>query len=129
MNRSIILLSTFFTFLMFTSFVTSIPFLSKHEDDPLSGFKECKEDNFPDTITAYDYSPNPIEVGQPITVHIAGEATEPIVEGSELLIDGFLDNEKAFNETADFCQVFVAPTSKCPVKDHFDITTSYPTQV
>ena len=27
----------------------------------------------------------------------------------------------------DFRQYFVEPSSKCPLKDHFDITTTYPT--
>src|SRR5581483_1391680 len=93
------------------------------------GFKVCQGDNFPDVITAFDFSPNPLEVGQPLNIHIAGEAPVPIVEGSLLYVDGFLKGQKAFNETVDFCQFFVAQNSKCPLKDNFDITATYPTQV
>ena len=113
-------------FLMFVTFVTSIPLLSERHNDPLSGFKEC-DGYFPDKITLFSFSPDPVVVGQPINIRMAGDIPEPIEEGSTLTVTGFLNNEQAFNDVTDFCQYFVEPNFKCPLKDHFDITTSYPT--
>ena len=118
MNRSIILVTIF---LMFVSFVTSIPLLSERDDDPLSGFKEC-EGYHPDSITLFSFSPNPIVVGQPINIHIAGDLPAPIKEGSTLNVTSYLDNKQKFTKVRDFCKFFVEPKYKCPVEGHFDIT-------
>ena len=122
MNRSIILLTIF---LMLTSFVTSIPFPSER-NDPLSGFKECEGD-FPDTITAFSFKPDPVDVGEPLTVRIASDAYVPMKNGSLITVTGYLNNEQAFNEVTDFCQYFVEQSSECPVEGHFDITATQPT--
>ena len=122
MNRSIIILLTIF--LMFASFVLSVPYPSEY-NDPLSGFEECKGD-YPDIITLYKYSPNPVVVGQPVTIHIAGYAPVPIKEGSLIKVTRHND-EQTFHEEIDFCKDFVEQSSKCPIKGHFNLTAIHPT--
>lgn len=66
-----ILLAILLIFLTFTS-STLI-----RRQDAFNGFKEC-QGNFPNKITSYEFTPNPIVTGQVVTVHMRGIATVPI---------------------------------------------------
>src|SRR5690349_1379590 len=121
--RVIILLNIF---LMLASFATSIAI---KRDDPLSGFKQCDGD-FPNPITLYNYSPNPVVVGQMITVRIGGEVTKTIEKGALVKVTGYQDKKELFTYEQDYCKMFVEPSGfKCPVgKGHFEHTASFPAE-
>jgi hypothetical protein len=118
--RVIILLSIF---LMFVSFTASIAI---KRNDPLTGFKQCDGD-FPNPITLYSYSPNPVVVGQMITVRIGGEVTKPIEKGALVKVTIYQDKKELYTYERDYCKMFVEPSgSKCPVgKGHFEHTASF----
>ncbi|GBB87538.1 hypothetical protein RclHR1_00140042 [Rhizophagus clarus] len=116
MNR-INLISIFSILLIFASFATSTPL---KRQDQLTGFKQC-QGTFPNSITVLTYTPNPVVLGQNVTVHIAGKATEVIKQGTTLVYTGYFENEptkQAFQHQVDFCDTFVKPNgSECPVKE------------
>ncbi|RGB27181.1 hypothetical protein C1646_769464 [Rhizophagus diaphanus] len=113
----------FIIFLIFVTFASSTPI---RRQDTLSGFKPCKG-NFPNEITTYNYTPNPIIVGQENTVHITGIATVTIENGALYKITGFYENIQIFHHEIGFCEAIVEPSGfKCPVKDNFDFTTKFP---
>lgn len=109
-------------FLIFVTFVSSTPI---RRQDALSGFKPCKG-NFPNEITTYTYTPNPIMMGQEATVRIAGKATVTIENGALYKVTGFYENKQIFHYDINFCEAIVEPSGfKCPVKDNFDFTTKF----
>ena len=104
MNRFIIILFTIFIF--FTSFVKSIPSALQKREDPLSGFKQCKG-KFPNVITAYDYSPDPIVYTKPVKVLIAGNAAVGVEQGALMTATGYYKDRIAYLYGIDYCKVFV----------------------
>ena len=121
MNRFIILITIFF---VLASFATSTP-LRRH-DDPLSGFKQCSG-YFPNYITKFDYTPDPVLVDHNITVCIGGKATEVIESGAEIVFTWFLDDKEVFRTVFDFCDYFVEQSGySCPVeKGHFEFSSTW----
>jgi hypothetical protein len=106
--------------LVFVTFASSI-----RCQDALSGFKPC-QGNFPNSVTTYIYTPNPIVVGQEATVRIAGKATVTIENGALYKITGFYENIQIFHHEIGFCDAIVTPSGfTCPVKDNFDFTTMF----
>jgi hypothetical protein len=100
-------------FLIFASFATSTPL---KRQDQLSGFKQC-QGTFPNSITVLNYSPNPVIVGQNVTVNMAGTATEIIKQGTTLVNTGYLKGVQEFQHQVDYCETFVKPSGfECPVK-------------
>jgi len=114
MNR-ITLLSIFGIFLIFASFATSTPLKRQ-----LEGFKQCEGD-IPNTLSAFDFTPNPVVLGQNVTVHIAGKATEIVNPGTLVVYTGYDKSDPskpAFQHQLDYCEIFVQPSgSVCPVKE------------
>lgn len=125
MNR-INLIGIFSIFLIFASFATSTPL---KRQDQLSGFTQC-QGTFPNSITVLSYTPNPVVVGQNVTVHLAGKATEIIKQGTTLVHTGYFKDEptkQAFQHSQDFCETFVKQSgSECPVKEgDYSFTASW----
>ncbi|GBB87540.1 hypothetical protein RclHR1_00140044 [Rhizophagus clarus] len=113
MNISLIII------LVFVTFVSSTPI--KRQD----ALKQCKG-NFPNEITTYTYTPNPIVIGQETTFHIAGKATVAIENGALYKIMGFYGKKQIYHYDVDFCEAIVAPSGfTCPVKGNFDFTPHY----
>jgi hypothetical protein len=116
MNR-INLITIFSIFLIFASFATSTPL---KRQDQLSGFKQC-QGTFPNSITALSYSPNPVVIGQNVTVNMVGTATEIIKQGTTLVYTGYSKDEptkQEFQHQLDYCETFVKQSgSECPVKE------------
>ncbi|GBB87083.1 hypothetical protein RclHR1_13550001 [Rhizophagus clarus] len=112
-----------FIILLFATFSSSS--LIKRQD-ALSGFKPCNG-NFPDEITIYSYSPNPLVEGQMATSRIAGKATVPIENGALYNLTGFYENQQAFQHVFDFCKIYVVPNSlTCPINGDYDFTINFP---
>jgi hypothetical protein len=106
-------------FLVFMTFVSSTPI---RRQDALSGFKQC-QGNFPNEITVFNFTPNPLVAGQESTGRIAGKTIEPIENGALYKITGFYENQQVIHHEIGFCEMFVTPSgSNCPVKDNFDFT-------
>src|SRR2546425_12734735 len=103
MNRFMILL-----ILLFASFAKSIPSVLQTRKDTLGGFKQCKG-KFPNTITEYSYSPDPIVDGEPMKVHLAGKATVAVEKGALLTIRGYDKNQLIFIFGVDYCKALVEP--------------------
>src|SRR4051794_39460071 len=124
MNRFIISLSIF---LIFASFAKSIPFALEKRDDALSGFKQCNGD-FPNVITSFGYSPDPIIAGQMVNAHIAGEATAVVEKGASITLSGYYENVLDFMFIFDYCELFVEQSGfHCPKeKGDFDFKASWP---
>jgi hypothetical protein len=111
-------------FLVFATLVSSTPI---RRQDALSGFKQCKGNDFPNEITTYTYNPNPMIIGQEITVRIAGKATVTIENGALYKIMGYYENKQLFHDEISFCENIVELSGfKCPVKDNFEFTTKFP---
>ncbi|CAG8762307.1 8404_t:CDS:1, partial [Funneliformis caledonium] len=90
-----------------TSFVKSTP-LYIRMDNSLSGFKPCKDYDYPITLTSLTVSPDPIILGQNITIHTVGQTAVVIEEGALMRV--YHDpNGKPVIET-DFCKLFVDPS-------------------
>ncbi|PKC71766.1 hypothetical protein RhiirA1_412748, partial [Rhizophagus irregularis] len=105
----------FIVFLILVTFVSSTPI---RRQDALSGFKPCQGD-FPNEITSFSFTPNPLVGGQEFTVRIGGKATVTI-ESSTLY--RLTVNKQVIYETS-FCKEFVIPSGfTCPVNDNFDFT-------
>jgi hypothetical protein len=102
------------------TFVSSTPI---RRQDALNGFKQCQGD-FPNEITVFKFTPNPLVAGQEATGNIAGKATVTMIENGALYkITGF---KQAFQREISFCEAIVAPSGhSCPVKDNFDFTTKF----
>jgi hypothetical protein len=108
--------------LVFVTFVSSTPI---RRQDALSGFKPC-QGNFPNEITTYVYTPDPIVVGQETTVRIAGKATVTIEKGALYKVTGFYENKQISHYDISFCEAIVTPSGfTCPVKGNFDFTTKF----
>ncbi|RGB43382.1 hypothetical protein C1646_681218 [Rhizophagus diaphanus] len=105
----------FVVFLIFVTFVSSTPI---RRQDALSGFKPC-QGNFPNEITLFSFTPNPLVGGQEFTVRIGGKATVTIENGT---LYKLTVNKEVIYETS-FCKEFVIPSGfTCPVNDNFDFT-------
>ncbi|RGB27766.1 hypothetical protein C1646_376485 [Rhizophagus diaphanus] len=105
----------FGVFLIFVTFVSSTPI---RRQDALSGFKPC-QGNFPNEITLFIFTPNPLVGGQEFTVRIAGKVTVTIESGA---LYKLTVNKQGIHETS-FCKEFVIPSGfTCPVNDNFDFT-------
>ncbi|GBC00343.1 hypothetical protein RclHR1_03820008 [Rhizophagus clarus] len=110
------------------TFGTSSPISIIRRQDPLSGFKPCNNGiNFPNEITLYTYTPNPIVVGQAVTVRMAGKANVPIVKGALIKYNVFYNNKQLLEHSNDFCDEVVTPAGfTCPVEGDFDFTNNFP---
>ncbi|CAI2178622.1 18110_t:CDS:2, partial [Funneliformis geosporum] len=93
-------------------------------DGPLAGFKPCNGD-YPVTLTLMTMSPDPIVLGQNITVHTVGQTTEVIEEGALMRIYHEPNGKPEFE--SDYCKLFVEPSGfVCPVeKGNFDFTATW----
>ncbi|RGB36476.1 hypothetical protein C1646_758030 [Rhizophagus diaphanus] len=115
-----------FIFLFFTTFSSSSTLISRQE--ALGGFKPCVG-TFPNEITTYGLTPNPIIIGQMGTVHIAGKATVPIENGALYNTTLFHENQVIHQHGHEFCQMFVIPNgSTCPINGDYDFTINFPTE-
>ncbi|CAG8616883.1 11782_t:CDS:2 [Rhizophagus irregularis] len=112
-------------FLIFVTFASSTPI---RRQDALSGFKPCKGINFPNEITTYIYTPNPLQAGQEATIHIAGKATVTIENGALYNITGItgFDDTQISHREISFCEAIVTPSGfTCPVKENFDFIAKF----
>jgi hypothetical protein len=118
MKMNMILLAILLIFATFTSST-----LIRRQD----GFKPC-QGNFPNTITSYVFTPNPIVAGQVVTLHMAGKATIPIEKGASFQNTMYYNNEQVLQHNDDFCKEVVVPSGfTCPVEGDFAFTNSFPT--
>src|SRR6266496_5905117 len=109
----------FVIILVFATFASS--------QDALSGFKQCKHGDFPNKITLFTYTPNPVVAGQEVTVRMAGKAAVTIENGATFQNTGFYQNKQIFQHNDDFCKEFVIPSGfTCPVNGDFDFTVKFP---
>ncbi|GBB87542.1 hypothetical protein RclHR1_00140046 [Rhizophagus clarus] len=109
--------------LIFATFASSSPI---RRQDALSGFKQCEGD-FPNKITTYNYTPNPVVVGQVLTLHLGGQAVIPYQAGSVIQNTMFYQGKQVLQHNDDFCKVFVIPSGfTCPVKGNFDLYNQFP---
>ena len=127
MNRFIISLTIF---LFFASFAKPIPFDLERREDALTGFKQCDNGDFPNVVTSFDYSPNPVVAGQMVNVHIAGKASKVVEKGALMVITGHYENQLDFLHVLDYCKLFVESSgSNCPVETgDFDFKASWPVE-
>ncbi|GBB91212.1 hypothetical protein RclHR1_01840009 [Rhizophagus clarus] len=96
--------------------------------DALTGFKPCSG-NFPNAITTYSNSPNPLIEGQIATGRIAGKATVPIVNGALYNLTAFYEKQQTFQHIFDFCGIFVIPHGlTCPINGDYDFTINFPVE-
>ena len=112
----------FVIFLVFATFALSTPIRCQ---DPLSGVKSC-QGNYPNEITTFITTPDPLVAGQEASVRIAGKATVTIEKGALYKVTGSYNNQQIFQREIDFCEAIVAPGGfNCPVTGDFDFTTKY----
>uniref|UniRef100_U9UQD7 Phosphatidylglycerol/phosphatidylinositol transfer protein n=1 Tax=Rhizophagus irregularis (strain DAOM 181602 / DAOM 197198 / MUCL 43194) TaxID=747089 RepID=U9UQD7_RHIID len=117
-----------FIFLFFATFSSSSTLIRRQ--DALSGFKPCiGGGTFPNEITTYTFTPNPLVAGQTATGRIAGKATVPIENGALYNITTFHENQIFLQHIIDFCQMFVIPNgSTCPINGDYDFTINFPVE-
>ncbi|CAB4488297.1 hypothetical protein RhiirA5_383471 [Rhizophagus irregularis] len=112
-----------FIFLFFTTFSSST--YIRRQGDALS---PCVG-TFPNEITTYTFTPNPIIIGQTATIHITGKATVPIENGALFNITLFHENQVFHQHSFEFCQMFVIPNgSTCPINGDYDFTINFPAE-
>jgi hypothetical protein len=123
MNRIIFMLNIFLVFALFIISVQSIP---ARRQDPLSGYVPCIG-KYPNTITSYSYSPQPIIPDQNMTVHIAGKATVPVEPGALYTDTIFLGKNQTYSYDHDYCELIVEQNGlTCPVAaGDFDYTATW----
>ncbi|CAJ0907827.1 16522_t:CDS:2 [Entrophospora sp. SA101] len=89
-----------------------------------NGFELCQE-NTPITIADFSYSPDPIKIGQDLTMNLAGKSTVGISDGTTVNIVATVFGVTVLEKTEDFCSNVVkyTPTLTCPIAaGDFDFT-------
>ncbi|CAG8601984.1 25812_t:CDS:2, partial [Dentiscutata erythropus] len=97
------------------TFTTSLPYPIFRRDS-LSGYTQC-DGTFPNEVTYFSFSPNPIIVGQNVTYTVTEVNTATIQEGATLNVTGYYQQKVAFNEVTDFCKEWIEASGyKCPLE-------------
>ncbi|KAF0548955.1 phosphatidylglycerol/phosphatidylinositol transfer protein [Gigaspora margarita] len=108
----------FFTFIIFLTLITftiSFPY-SNFRRDSLSGYTQCSG-SFPNEVTYFSFSPNPVVVGQKVTYYVTEVNTATIQQGATLNVTGSYQQHVVFNEVTDFCKEWIEVNGyKCPLE-------------
>jgi len=118
MNKffTITFLSVLFTLIFAFPSITSSNTISLQFDP----FKVCDATKtYTITITTLTFTPNPIGLGQNLTVNLTGTTQDTIEQNTKLQIQGFVFSFPVIKHEADFCKEILEPNapvgSQCPI--------------
>ncbi|KAF0441153.1 phosphatidylglycerol / phosphatidylinositol transfer protein [Gigaspora margarita] len=93
-------------FLTLVTFTTSFP---------LSGFTQCTG-TFPNEVTSFSFSPNPIIAGQNVTYTISVDNTVTVQHGATFNITTYKQQQVIFNVVSDYCKNLIEGGYECPLE-------------
>ncbi|CAG8778129.1 2770_t:CDS:2, partial [Dentiscutata erythropus] len=79
-------------------------------------FTQCNG-TFPNEVTSFSFSPNPIIAGQNVTYTISVEDTATVQHGATLNITIYHQQQVMFNVVTDYCKDLIEASGyKCPLE-------------
>ncbi|CAG8845214.1 40788_t:CDS:1, partial [Gigaspora margarita] len=78
-------------------------------------FTQCTG-TFPNEVTSFSFSPNPIIAGQNVTYTISVDNTATVQHGATFNITTYKQQQVMFNVVSDYCKNLIEGGYECPLE-------------